>query len=484
MADLFFFSTRTDYFLRSLADRNDWLTYQLADFKSEQGRSIPYLYLSTSSQPQGSSVDAASSNSTDSSKVRAYIQGAIHGNEPAGDQGLLALLGKMDANATWAASVLEKIDVLVIPRYNPDGVHYFQRELASNVDPNREHTKLMRQQSRDIKKLITPFEPHLVVDMHEYAGHNVFGGLYRHGQDAMIASGNNLNTHREIRALASDMFVSGIGEALEARGFRWEPYVTGPPGEVGDPIVLEEAVTSPTSGRNAFGLGQAVAVLCELRGQYLADQHFQRRTASSLTMLEAVLDIASSNAEEIVSTVERSIDEYIRSDEDMILTDYQESENRTFTMVDVRNGSLVQAPVEFLSSSPAVANLTRSRPEAYLIPRNLGDLAERLEIMGVEVERLSHEWRGPVQSYNITSSRLEDEYYEGVVRNSVTTEPLRKEDLHLPPGSFRVSARHKNAALAFVTLEPESAVSFVTFGLLPVSTGYEYPVFRVVSSWS
>ncbi|KAF4990451.1 hypothetical protein FDECE_14392 [Fusarium decemcellulare] len=460
-----------DHFLRSIASRNDWFNYQVADFKSEEGRAMPYVFLRSTSQ--------ATFNSTD--KLRVYIQGAIHGNEPAGDQGIMALLGKMDANQTWTASILEKMDILVLPRYNSDGVHYFQREFASNIDPNREHTKLMNQQTRDIKKLIVPFQPHIVVDMHEYAGHNVFSGRYRHGQDAMIATGRNLNTHPDIRNLTENLFSAGVGEALVRRGMRWEPYVLGDTSDIeGTPIVFEEAVTSPTSGRNAFGLTQAVAILCEIRGQWLADQHFQRRTAAALTMLEAVLDIAVENTDKVLTTIEDAIEDFIQSDDDIILTDYQESINRTYTLVDIKNGSIVQVPVEFKHSVPAVANLTRSRPEAYLIPRNLAPIVERLSLSGVEVETLRYEYRGTVQAYNVTSAKLDDSFYEGVVRNRVTTEPFDRE-LVMPAGSFRVSARQKNAAMAFVTLEPESDVSFVTFGLIHLEEAWEYPIFREVA---
>ena len=87
----------------------------MLNFQSEEGRAFPYVVLTSDSQ---GSVAAANS----SSKLRVYIQGAIHGNEPAGDQGILALLGKMDANQIWTASVLEKMDILILPRYNPDGV--------------------------------------------------------------------------------------------------------------------------------------------------------------------------------------------------------------------------------------------------------------------------------------------------------------------------------------------------------------------------
>jgi murein tripeptide amidase MpaA len=89
------------------------MSFRVADFVSEEGRNFPYVYLST--QANTSAV------SRDSGKLRVWIQGSVHGNEPAGDEATLALLGAMDANATWAASFLENMDIIVLPRYNPDG---------------------------------------------------------------------------------------------------------------------------------------------------------------------------------------------------------------------------------------------------------------------------------------------------------------------------------------------------------------------------
>jgi len=158
----------TDYFMRSIAFRNNWATYHGSELKSEQGRAIPYLFLT---QPSDSTTGTYAMNSTsDSGKVRVYLQGAIHGNEPAADQGALALLGKMDANQTWTASLLERLDILILPRYNPDGVSYFQRQFGANIDPNREGTKLALQQSRDIRSLVSAFDPHVVADLHEFGG--------------------------------------------------------------------------------------------------------------------------------------------------------------------------------------------------------------------------------------------------------------------------------------------------------------------------
>lgn len=104
-----------DHFLRSIAFRNDWITYHGTDLTSEQGRAIPYAYLT---QPSDyGTANSTGSGNAGSEKLRVYLQGAIHGNEPAADQGIMALLGKMDANTDWTASLLEKMDILVLPRY-------------------------------------------------------------------------------------------------------------------------------------------------------------------------------------------------------------------------------------------------------------------------------------------------------------------------------------------------------------------------------
>lgn len=103
------------------------------------------------------------------------MQSGIHGNKLAGDQALLALLGKLDANATWATSLLEKLNIMMLLRYNPDGVAYFQQYLATNLDPNRDHTKLASQQTRDIKELVMGFSPHVGIDCHEYSANRAYG---------------------------------------------------------------------------------------------------------------------------------------------------------------------------------------------------------------------------------------------------------------------------------------------------------------------
>jgi hypothetical protein len=246
-----------------------------------------------------------------------------------------------------------------------------------------------------------------------------------------------------------------------------------------NPPRLDEAGTDAKIGRNAMGLTQCVTFLFETRGIGLASQSFHRRTLAGLQMILGVLETARDSSEEVYSTVEGAIKEVVESKEDIVVTDYSMYSNRTWTMVDRRDGSVVQVPVEFASTTPATANLTRTRPEGYIIPRAWADVADRLRVSGLEVETMPEAFRGEVEVYNITSSSLGRQYYEGVVLNTVTTETLMQE-VSLPAGSFFVSSAQKNAGLAFVTLEPENIDSYASFGIVPVEVGDLYPVFRMM----
>ncbi|KAF6806372.1 Carboxypeptidase 2-like protein 3 [Colletotrichum sojae] len=461
-----------DTFVQELADKNDWLTYNKANFTSEEGRPFPYLHLSSTKKAR------RVANSTD--KVRVWLQGAVHGNEPAGDQAMLALLGALDANQTWTASLLDKLEIVILPRYNPDGVFYFQRTLATNYDPNRDHVKLARKQTRDIKSLFSQFSPHIAVDMHEYSATSRYGSYY-HAADGLFSAAKNLNIHPDIRALSEDLFARNIGSDMEARGLRWEPYVTGSTSTNPDFVPsFAEAGSDAKIGRNAMGLTQCVTFLIEMRGIFLADQEFQRRTVAGLTMASSVLQTAADNADKVYATIESSIADFAASGSDIIVTDSSKIVDRTFTMVDINNGSVVQVPIRFSSTTPVTANVTRARPEAYLIPAAWTDLAERLKVGGLEVETLSAPYKGGVEAYNITSAEFETGYYEGVVRATVTTAALTRE-VDLPAGSFRVSTKQKNAALAFVALEPENIDSYASFNVIPVEKGDEYPVYRILA---
>lgn len=412
--------------------------------------------------------------------MRVWIQGATHGDEPASEQSILAFLGSLDANHSQAVSLLQKLDIVILPRYNPDGVAYFQRRFATNFDPARDHIKVRSEQTRRIKSLFNSFDPHIAVDMHEFSAKARYAERYVRVLDGQFAVGKNLNIHPDIRRLSEDVFAQSIATALEAAGLRWAPYSTGQRNATdGGRLSFSEAGGEGCITRNAWGLTQAVAILCETRGIGIADQHFARRTFTGLTMLEAIVSTAAQRAEEVRLMLELASQSFIHSPDDIVVTDVPETVNCAWPFIDLHKGELVDVPTILKSSTPLKPKLKRARPQAYLIPKAWSELISRLEVNGIEAQTLDYAFCGEVEVLEVTSVELENEYHEGFIRATVTTKPKIKR-IQLPFGSFQVSTVQKRAGLAFAALEPECVDSFATMNIVPLVPGDEYPVFRLL----
>jgi len=226
-----------------------------------------------------------------------------------------------------------------------------------------------------------------------------------------------------------------------------------------------------------MGLTQAVTFLIETRGIRIADQEFQRRVASALTLAGAVIDTAAYSADRVYDTIEGGRKDFISSKDPVIITDYSNTSIRPFFMVDRTTGAVSKIDTQFSSTTPAIANLTRSRPEAYIIPVAWKEVAERLRVYGLQVDTLPEPFSGSVEVLTVVSAKLDSEAYEGTVLNTVRTNTTTR-SVTLPRGSYRVSTRQKNAGLAFVALEPENIDSFVSFNIVPLEVGDEYPIYR------
>lgn len=435
---------------------------------SEEKRSLPYVRLCADGECD-----------SESGKLRIWIEGAVHGNEPAGDQAVLAILGKLDANETWAKSVLEKAEILALPRYNPDGVAYFQRPLAAGYDANRDHTACQRQQTRDIKRLLVEFDPHIVWDSHEYTVTTYFGAeeQWIKAQDAEFMAGKSQNVHKNIIALSEGLFTNTVFATLESHGLRTGPHFTSEdPGN--DNLVIAESDSSGETAKNSAGLVQGLGFLSEIRGIGIGDQHFQRRVATGVIVGETIIQLAVDNFDLVYDTIERARKDFEEGVDEIVVVDEPRVTNINMEFVDARNGSIVAVPVQFINNTYPDIVLTRPRPEAYIFSGAWADIAERLRVFGLEVEELSEEYSGTVEALTVETVELAENRHEGIVGTTVTTSAHTRE-VRFPKGAYRVSTKQKNAAFAFVTLEPENLSSYVKYNVIPVEEGDEYPVFRI-----
>jgi len=79
-------------------------------------------------------------------------------------------------------SLLETIDVAVVPSVNPWGLLWWTRDEPSGVDPSRDHARLRSLATRAVHDLVRRWRPHLVVELAEIGPsvYRVQAGVPRH----------------------------------------------------------------------------------------------------------------------------------------------------------------------------------------------------------------------------------------------------------------------------------------------------------------
>ena len=103
------------------------------------------------------------------------------------------------------------------------------------------------------------------------------------------------------------------------------------------------------------------------------------------------------------------------------------------------------------------------RPRAYWIPPGWSDVAQRVGMHGIVVERLASPRTLEVEMDRITTARLDTVPYEGHVRMKASFAPERQRRT-FPPGSIRVPTDQPLGDLAVLLLDPRAPDSFFQWG--------------------
>ncbi len=142
---------------------------------SVEGRELPLLVIAN---PPASSADQLKR-----SKLTVLLMANIHAGEVCGKEAGLMLAREL---ASGEAALLDQINVLIAPIYNPDGNERMskdnrpgqvgpengmgQRHNAQDLDLNRDHMKLESPEVRAFAKLLNDWDPEIVIDSHTTNG--------------------------------------------------------------------------------------------------------------------------------------------------------------------------------------------------------------------------------------------------------------------------------------------------------------------------
>lgn len=376
----------------------------------------------------------------------------VHGGERTFREGLLVLMRDLATPGTGPNALLDDVVVVVVPQVNPDGFEATprgQRGNAWGIDLNRDYVKLEHPSIADyIGNVIGAWRPHLFID-----GHN--GGSYPYNLAYQCTSAHDPDP--ALTAVCDDEIFEAIDARLEGEGFR-SFYYTG-----GDEQEWRTGGWQARIGRNYGGFANSVAILFEAPGGqtlaegaragylgYLAVVEWAARNADHLRGIVrdarvATLQAARAGGEVAVQQEYEAEDEPVEYD--IVVGDWRSlEEGEEPELMTVTDGRLMKKPV---------ATATRTRPYAYLLPRDAEAAVALLRRHGITVERLTRDTELDVQAYTVGDIRYERAYnHASAVRVQVGEVVSRTETF--PRGTWVVSTEQMLGRLVAHMLEVET----------------------------
>ncbi|MEO7117090.1 MAG: M14 family metallocarboxypeptidase [Caldimonas sp.] len=439
---------------------------------SQSGRSIDALaFTRPGGEPApGAPLDTATHRPT------VVIVAGQHGDEPAGAEALIVVAQELASGRL--AGVLDKVDVVLLPRANPDGAVAFTRDASDGTDINRDHLLLRTPEARAVTQLVERFAPIVVLDLHEYPVGGVFSAKFGAVQrfDAMLQYATVANLPPFVTRASEEWFRQPLVASLRGAGLTTDWYSTTS-SDLADKTLAMGSIGAQV-GRNAWGLRNAVSMLVETRGGGLGRVDLKRRVQAQTVAVASVLASASIHAADMVK-LRQFVDRETASRAcrgDVIVEAARTPSEYATSMIDRDTGAIRNVTVSWESALLLRTLKSRPRPCGYWLAPGETDAVARLRLLGVEVSQLDElaEMRG--ETYRETgrepigSSAPQDAAVQAGAgtRVKVQTMPAL---LDLAVGSYYVGLDQPLANLIVAALEPEAPSSYVANGVIASVSG-------------
>jgi hypothetical protein len=438
---------------------------------SQTGQPIEALLLSRQADLSPAAMRA-------SGRPTVLLVGQQHGDEPAGAEALLVVARELAQGSL--AALTERLNVIVLPRANPDGAQAGQRATASGIDANRDHLLLRTPEAQAIAGLLRDYAPVVVADAHEYpavgAYLDKFGGVAR--ADVLLQYATAPNVHEFVTRAAEEWFRRPLLDRLQREGLSADWYHTLSLSPEDRRVAM--GAPRPDMGRNAAGLRHAVSLLVETRGADLGRTHLARRVHTQVVAMTSILNSAAGRAEDLVK-LRRFVDTETVSQAcsgEVTLEAAATPSEYVLRLIDPASGADMPVSVAWDSSLQLQPLKTRTRPCGYWLAARESEAAMRLRGLGLTVQRIEEKGVVRGESFRETSrSAVADA--PGALLPQVEAVPAL---LDVDPGSWYVPLDQPLAALAIAALEPDTPSSYVTHGLIggvtSVSRVLARPAFR------
>jgi len=433
--------------------------------ESQKGRKIPLLKIND--------------KSADGEKLNFWIQGGMHGNEPASTEGVLYLIDRL-LNNPEQRKILEKLNIEIIPMANIDGYEKQVRDAANGLDLNRDQTKLQIKESILLKKAFTKFNADVALDFHEYRPYRRdYMRMSNWGMtgafDVMFLYSANLNVPQELREFTKEYFVNPAKNRMEELEISHHDYFSSTQ-HYGE-IQLNQGSLNSRSSATSYALANCISTLIEVRGVALKRASYKRRVLTTYEAGWSYMQSAASRVAEIKALLARTGSE---TEHSAVVKFSRNIRTEQVKMLDLEKPSMVDTLLAIRDAWGCTPKLERKRPLAYILLPGQENLVEKLKILGVDIETVQKEQQFDVQVYEVTDYFQDKERYEGVKRQYVET-TLKSETRNIPPGSSLIRMDQPHSNFAVEVLEPEASNSFITWDVLHTEKGAELPIYRYLN---
>ncbi len=401
-----------------------------------------------------------------SGRTTVLLVGQQHGNEPAGSEALLVVAQQLADGELEA--LLDRINVVILPRANPDGAAANQRATQSGIDMNRDHLLLRTPEAQAVARLVREFEPAVIVDVHEYpVGDRYlekFGAVQSY--DALLQYAMTGNMREFVSRASEEWFHRPLVASLKAAGLSSQWYYTTSP-DMSDHKVSMGG-SQPDTLRNVGGLRNAVSLLLETRGGGLGRLHFKRRVYTDVTAITSVLRSAATRSADLVK-LRQYADQEVKAaacnGEAVVDTRPTQSEY-ALRMLDPLTGADKRVTVTWDSALALATVKVRPRPCGYWLADSETNAAQHLRALGVRVMRIDEQSEMRGETYRETSrervSRADGlgpvgDGGNNALKLAVQTEPTL---IDVRAGGYYVPLDQRLANLVIAALEPDSPSSF------------------------
>ena len=283
-------------------------------------------------------------------KPTALIIAQQHGDEPMGCDVLLGTIKRVaqgDLNY-----LLEKINIVVLPRVNPDGAAKFTRVSSRKIDINDDHADLETVEAGIIREVYNNFQPEIFIDIHEYiADEKSYSGISDDGvlpyYDVLGLSATNINYPQSLKDY-SKVTIEKMKESLKKNGMTFDYYYNPfMKPRNGNPLVLYRATSSLKTARNFYGVQGSLSYLLELRGRGIGFENVNRRLNSGLIGVESILNDFYQNNQEIKKIVKsnRLVSKSFKSENNQI-----KEEKKMYPLINIKKGTLEEVPIIYIKN--------------------------------------------------------------------------------------------------------------------------------------